>query len=83
MIGEVGDVTEEMTAVWYDEVLPNILQLFHEKDIFNTDEAGLFWKLLPDTTHTFKYRRCVGGRKSKERITILIGSNMSIFYIFI
>ena len=77
MIGEVGDVTEEMTAVWYDEVLPNILQLFQLKHIFNMDEAGLFWKLLPDTTHTFKDRRCVGGKKSKERITILIGSNMS------
>ena len=25
----------------------------------------------------FKDRRCVGGKKSKERITILIGSNMS------
>ena len=41
------------------------------------DEAGLFWKLHPDSTHTFKDRKCVGGKKSKERITVLIGSNMS------
>ena len=77
IIGEAGDVTNEMTTEWYTDVLPNILQLFHENDIFNMDEAGLFWKLLPDSTHTFKDRKCVGGKKSKERITVLIGSNMS------
>ena len=58
--------------------LPNILVRFHENDIFNIDESGLFWKLLPDTTHTFKDRKCVGGKKKQgKKQTILIESNMS------
>ena len=35
MIGEAGDVTDEMTNEWYSIFLPNILERFHENDIFN------------------------------------------------
>ncbi|UYV75558.1 K02A2.6-like [Cordylochernes scorpioides] len=46
------------------------------KDIFNADETGLFWRLLPDKTLHFKGETCTGGNASKERITILLCCNM-------
>ncbi|XP_039755819.1 tigger transposable element-derived protein 4-like [Pararge aegeria] len=48
-----------------------------EEDIFNADETGLFFKLTPDKTLKFKGEKCVGGKLSKERITVLVAANMS------
>ncbi|XP_037823997.1 jerky protein homolog-like [Lucilia sericata] len=46
--------------------------------IFNADETGLFWKVLPDKTYVHSGERSAPGRKiSKERITVLVCSNAS------
>ncbi|GBP33144.1 Tigger transposable element-derived protein 4 [Eumeta japonica] len=45
-------------------------------DIFNADEAGIFYKLTPDKTLKFKGEKCVGGKLSKEHITVLVAANM-------
>jgi len=39
------------------------------------DETALFFKCLLDRTFIFKGETCSGGKKSKERITIRLGSN--------
>jgi hypothetical protein len=38
---------------------------YHQKDIFNSDECGLLFRLLLDETHSFKDESCYGG-KSKD-----------------
>ncbi|KAF2350503.1 Fibronectin type III, partial [Trinorchestia longiramus] len=43
----------------------------------STDKTVLFWQLLPNKTLTFRGERCTGGKKSKQRITLLVGANMS------
>ena len=45
--------------------------------IYNADETGLFYRLLPDRTLEFKNVDCHGGKQSKERITTLVCANMS------
>ncbi|XP_053956218.1 tigger transposable element-derived protein 4-like [Anastrepha ludens] len=45
--------------------------------IFNADETALFFKCLPTKTLAFKNEKCFGGKQSKERITVLVGSNMT------
>jgi hypothetical protein len=45
-------------------------------DIFNADEARLFYKLMPNKTLQLKGEKCHGGKKSKERLTVLATSNM-------
>ena len=77
MSGEAGSVTEDMTSDWLDTRLPALLGEFQPDDIFNADETGLFWKCLPDTTLHFKGEACSGGKKSKDRITVLVCSNMT------
>lgn len=74
--GEAGEINLESVKQWRESVLKNLLSGYAEQDIFNVDETGLFWKLLPSKTLTFKGDRCTSGKKSKERITVLVGSNM-------
>ncbi|XP_064423274.1 tigger transposable element-derived protein 4-like [Latimeria chalumnae] len=56
--------------------LPSLLIGYQPRDVFNIDETGLFYKLLPNRTLALKGEECHGGKHSKERITLLVGSNM-------
>ena len=54
---------------------PGITQKFQMGNIFNIDETGLFWKLLPERTLQFKGMDCKGDKHAKDRITILVGAS--------
>ena len=41
------DVCEE----WMETVLLPVLRRYDPCDVFNADETGLYWRLLPDKTH--------------------------------
>lgn len=45
------------------------------KNIFNADETGVFYQLLPNKTLTLKGESCKGGAKSKQRLTALFCCN--------
>ena len=77
MCGEAGSVTTDMTTDWLLTRLPALLGEFTPENIFNADETGLFWKCLPDKTLTLKGETCSGGKKSKDRITVLVCANMT------
>ena len=73
--GESASVSQDVVDEWLSETLQQLLQGYSPQDIFNADETGLFWRLLPDKTFSFK-GDCHGGKKSKERISLLVCSNM-------
>ncbi|KAL1457150.1 hypothetical protein WDU94_001811 [Cyamophila willieti] len=73
--GESGSVDNTVCSEWQRE-LQVLVKDRDPKDIFNTDETGLFFKCLPDKTLTFKDEKCHGGKHSKERLTILLATNM-------
>uniref|UniRef100_A0A1I8BXC5 HTH CENPB-type domain-containing protein n=1 Tax=Meloidogyne hapla TaxID=6305 RepID=A0A1I8BXC5_MELHA len=75
--GEAGSIDIGELNNWQKEVLQAEISNFSPNDVFNIDETGLFWKLLPNKTLCFKGERCTSGKKSKERITVLVGANMS------
>ena len=74
---EAGRVDLQPLLEWQQQVLQPLLRQFSADDVFNLDETGLFWRLLPNKTMSFRGERCTGGKKSKHRITLLIGANMS------
>ena len=74
--GEGVAVTEEMTSDWMKKGLPDVLAMFEPRDIFNADETGIFYRLLPDRSLTFKGETCNGGKRSKERLTVMVCANM-------
>lgn len=41
-------------------------------DIYNADETGLFYEMLPSNTLEMKGQRCHGGKHSKKRVTVLL-----------
>lgn len=73
--GESGSVSEEACKEWL-ETLPPILKENDPQNIFNADETGLFFKCLPDKTMGVKGEACPGGKKNKERLTLLICTTM-------
>ncbi|KAE9546906.1 hypothetical protein FO519_009882 [Halicephalobus sp. NKZ332] len=75
--GEGASVDLEVVENWRQEVLRDKLMKYPADDIFNVDETGLFWRIMPNRTLAFKSEKCMGNKKSKERITILVGANAS------
>lgn len=75
--GEAKAVDAEACTVWRNDTLQDHLNRYAPSDVFNADETALFFKLLPDKTITYKGDVCAGGKRSKERVTVLIGANMT------
>jgi DDE superfamily endonuclease/Tc5 transposase DNA-binding domain len=55
--------------------LRTFLSDYHLDDIYNMDETGLFWKLLPD--RTLASEQLPGGKLHKERISVALCCNAS------
>ena len=73
--GEAASVPDGVVDHWKVEQLSAIREKFEDNDIFNLEETGLFWQVLPENTMQFKGQKCHGGKKSKQRITLLLGAN--------
>ena len=74
--GEAAAVDDGTVASWLDKSLPPLLSSYHPRDVFNADETGVFYRLLPNKTLCFKGDSCHGGKLSKERITAMVCANM-------
>lgn len=72
--GESETVAQQDVDTWM-ATLPELLQNYEPRDIFNADEFGLFFKLMPDKSYVFKGETCHGGKASKERLTVLACAN--------
>ena len=54
MQGEAAAVDLESVDKWRQDVLSKLLTEYAPANVFNVDETGLFWRLMPDKTMTFK-----------------------------
>ncbi|XP_025419503.1 tigger transposable element-derived protein 4-like [Sipha flava] len=76
-------LTFQASSGWLEKIksrngiVEKIISEYDSKDIFNAHEFGLFFKYTPDRTLTFKGDTCHGGKKSKERVTVMVGANMT------
>ncbi|XP_045482042.1 tigger transposable element-derived protein 4-like [Harmonia axyridis] len=82
MHGEAASVSASASASeseedWLNYIWPDIRKNYSNDDIFNADETGIFFKLMPNQTLKFQNEKCSGGEKSKDRITVLVCANMS------
>lgn len=75
--GEVRSSDNE-SATTFRSSYPSTVAGYHEDQLYNADEAGLFWKLLPDKTQDATSNPQNSGFKgSKERVTLLFAANSS------
>jgi len=69
-----ADNVEEVDS-WKMNVLPQLVKDYSNRDIYNTDEFGLFYRLTPNKTMSVKGQQCHGGKLRKDRLTVLVGAN--------
>ena len=69
--GEAADVSESVVEDW-GRRLESLCKGYQLRDIFNADETGLFYRALPTKSMSVKGEEAKGGKKSKERITVLL-----------
>ena len=60
------------TVSLWKERLNAITDGYALDDIWNLDETGCFYRDLPDKSLSEKAKRCKGGKKSKERLTVAL-----------
>lgn len=75
--GEARSVPEHVVEDWVKTVWPSLRKDYADENIFNADETGLFFKMLPERTFKFKGEKLSGVKTSKERITVLVAANMT------
>ena len=73
--GEAEAVSDTDVAAWTEKTLPMLLSGYELENVYNADEFGLFYKLMPDKSLVLKKESCHGGKLSKERVTVLACSN--------
>ena len=73
--GEANSVPESVCSDWLEIKLPEIIEGYEDKDIFNGDEFGLFWRLLPNKSYVVKDKALRNAKPSKERISVFIAAN--------
>jgi len=73
--GEAESVKPDDVELWWSTTLPTLLKDYPLENVYNADEFGLFFKLLPDKSLVFKKESCHGGKLSKERVTVLACAN--------
>ena len=61
---------------WKETVLLPTLARYSPNDIYNGDETALFYKSLPHRTYCFDGDKPAGSAKWKDRLTLLIITNM-------
>lgn len=59
--GESANVDEEGLKMWREQVLYPTMRQFDPSDVFNTDESGLFYEMMPDKTLDFSSKFKIKG----------------------
>ena len=72
--GESRSVDQSIADAWGVR-LSTIIEHYDPVDVFNCDETGLLYKLMPDRSLVIDKSDCRGGKKSKERYTVLLCAN--------
>ncbi|PFX11437.1 tigger transposable element-derived protein 6-like [Stylophora pistillata] len=69
--GEAADVDPTVVDDW-EKRLETILEGYALEDIYNADETGVFFRALPTKSLVLRGEQCSGGKKSKDRLTLLL-----------
>ncbi|CAF1419046.1 unnamed protein product [Adineta steineri] len=74
--GESATVDASIVDEWLSRI-SSVINKLDLSDVYNADESGLFFKALPNRSLVITKETCKGGKRSKERFTILCCTNMT------
>ena len=69
---ESAAVDKDVCNDWKQRILKPLFSRYDPNYVFNAEETGLYWRLLPDTTHAFRGEVCTGSKRYKDRVTVLV-----------
>ena len=69
--GEAASVNKVVVTNWMKQI-PELIEGYNQKDVFNCDETGLYYKQSTSLSLVMPGDSCHGGKAQKERITLLI-----------
>lgn len=72
--GESAEASQEAVDKWLQE-LPNIINGYKLRDIYNCDETSIFFKALPNKSLLGPHEKAEGLKTSKERFSLLVCAN--------
>ena len=75
MLKVITSVNNSTIKEW-PQRLSTILDEFNENNVFTADEMGLFYRTTSDRSLVLSKEERKGGKKSKERFTVLLCSNL-------
>ncbi|KII62327.1 Tigger transposable element-derived protein 4 [Thelohanellus kitauei] len=61
---------------WSRKEPPSVIIDYEAKDIFNANETGLYWRVIPEGTLSSKNSLTAACKMAKERVTLFIPCNM-------
>jgi hypothetical protein len=65
LAAESAAVDSESTEAWLER-LSTLLECYKQRNIYNADEKGLFYNVLPDRTLALKGESCHGGQNYRQ-----------------
>jgi len=74
--GEANDVNQETVVEWKQKI-SRLIAGYEAKDVYNADETGLFFRGIPTKSLVQKSESCSGGKKAKDRLTVLMCGSMA------
>ena len=77
MHGEKKDADQPAADHLVANVLPGLREGYADEDIYNADETAFYYRALPEGSLTFKSDCVAGSKKSKDRVTVLVATNMT------
>ena len=69
--GEANSVKPDIIISWHYKLV-DYLKNIDQENIWNGDELGQFWRLMPSKSYVIKDGVCKFGKQSKERITVFV-----------
>jgi len=73
--GEKLSADENSASLWIKEEFTKIKEEHSISDIFNADETGLYYKMLPNKTFCLGNEKVSGFKVRKERVSVLLCAN--------
>ena len=74
---DCGSVNKVTVEKWQNTALKHILEKYEPNDIYNANETGLFWQMLPKNLLELIGKKAHGSKQPKKRIMLLVGANIS------
>ena len=75
IVGQKGEINSKRTSNWSQDVFPTLVEGYKPEDIYNADETGFFYQLLPSKTLASKEDASAGTKTGRQRVTLLLGAN--------